>query len=57
MKQAMIFSGNLANDAEVVTFKNDGRMIKFAVAVDERQVKDNDGNPVMENGYPKTEPE
>ena len=57
MKQAMFFSGNLANDAEVVTFKNGGRMIKFAVAVDERQVKDNDGNPVMENGYPKTEPE
>ncbi len=57
MKQPMIFSGNLGGDAEVVTFKNGGRMIKFAIAVDERPVKDSAGNPVMENGYPKTEPE
>lgn len=57
MKQPMIFSGNLGGDAEVVAFKNGGRMIKFAVAVDERPVKDSAGNAVMENGYPKTEPE
>lgn len=53
----MIFSGNLGSDAEVVAFKNGGRMIKFVIAVDERPVKDSVGNPVMENGYPKTEPE
>ncbi len=57
MKQPMNFSGNLGSDAEVVTFQNGGRMIKFAVAVDERPVKDSAGNTVMENGYPKTEPE
>ncbi len=52
MKQPMFFSGNLADDAEVVTFKNGGRMIKFAVAVEERTVKDSAWN----NGYPETEP-
>lgn len=57
MKQPMIFTGNLGNDAEVVTFKNGGRVIKFALVVDERPVKDDQGRPVMENGYPKTEPE
>lgn len=52
-----MFSGNLGRDAEVITFQNGGRMIKFAVAVDERPLKDDTGQPIMENGYPKAEAE
>lgn len=52
-----MFSGNLGCDAEVITFQNGGRMIKFSVAVDERHVKDDAGQPIIENGFPKTDTE
>lgn len=57
MKQTMMFSGNLAGDAEVFECKNGAKFIRFAVAVESRPVKDEAGKPIVEEGHVKTDAE